>query len=95
VGTRKAEPFQSCPHRPYRPHTEKHGPAPTVDPGRCRRCGEPIEDRRPNWLAFADGSAAHVRCEDEREIARVQRAAFSPDAMRDPAELTIKGVPLP
>jgi len=26
----------------------------------CRCCGEPIVDRRPDWLAFADRTAAHV-----------------------------------
>src|SRR4051794_424323 len=31
---------------------------------RCRRCGEPIEDRGVRaWIPFVDGTAAHDDCE--------------------------------
>jgi hypothetical protein len=65
---------------------------------RCRRCGGRIEDRRPGWLAFADGTAAHVACEDRwlAELVRRQAAtAFTPEALADTAELMICGGLLP
>ncbi len=60
----------------------------------CRRCGEPIVDRRPDWLAFADSTAAHVVCEDRwyvEDVKRRAQKAFSPEAMADPAEVMVDG----
>jgi hypothetical protein len=60
----------------------------------CRRCGEPIVNRRPDWLAFADHTAAHVVCEDRwyvEDVKRRAQLAFSPEAMADPAEVMVHG----
>ena len=60
----------------------------------CRRCGGPIYDQQPGWLAFRDGTAAHLACEDRWEIERIKRQAakaFSREAMADPAEVMIHG----
>ncbi len=64
----------------------------------CRHCGGLIEDLRPGWLAFADGTAAHLGCHDRAEVERIKaRAAkaLSPEAATDPAELMVRGEPLP
>jgi hypothetical protein len=63
----------------------------------CRYCGRLI-DWRNEGLVFADGTGAHVACEDRRhaELARRQAArALTPDALADPAELMIRGELLP
>jgi len=62
---------------------------------RCRRCSGRIEDRRPGWLAFADGTAAHVACEDRWERECVGRHAFWPEAIAEEAGVTIRREPLP
>ena len=64
----------------------------------CRHCGGLIEDLRPGWLAFGDGTAAHLGCHDRAEVERIKaRAAkaLSREAVADPAELTVRGEPLP
>jgi hypothetical protein len=43
--------------------------------GRCRCCGGPIDWRRPGGVTFADGSAAHVPCYEQDEIAHFLAAA--------------------
>lgn len=43
----------------------------------CRHCGEPIDWRRGLGLAFADGSVAHLVCDNEVEIARARPRAAS------------------
>jgi hypothetical protein len=61
---------------------------------RCRRCGETVDGRSFQVLAFADGSAAHEACEDRwRAEGVVRRAgnASTPEALADEAELTIRG----
>jgi hypothetical protein len=53
---------------------------------------------RPGWLAFADGTAAHLGCHDRAEVERIEaRAAkaLSREAAADPAELVVRGEPLP
>jgi hypothetical protein len=63
----------------------------------CRCCGGLIDWRR-DGVAFADGTAAHVLCEDRwhAELARRQAArALTPEALADPAELMIRGELLP
>ena len=63
---------------------------------RCRYCGHPIDWRRPSSVAFADGTAAHLACYEEAEVARLleagRRAVESPDALADPAEAMLKGL---
>jgi hypothetical protein len=65
----------------------------------CRRCGGAIADRgRDAWLPFADGTAAHLTCEDAWDLERLRaRAAnaLSPAALADGAELVARGEPLP
>jgi len=66
---------------------------------RCRRCGGAIADRGPDaWIPFADGSAAHLTCEDRWELQRLRARAenaLTPDALADEAEVTVRGGPLP
>ena len=60
----------------------------------CRQCGEPIDWRRGLGLAFADGTVAHVACDDAVEEARLRRAgrrAVNPDLVGDPGEIMIRG----
>jgi hypothetical protein len=60
----------------------------------CRHCGKPARDGRA--LAWSrNWEVAHRSCHDEREIDRLlaaaHRAVGSPDAMADPAEVTLHG----
>ena len=65
----------------------------------CRRCGGLIEDRGPRaWVPFADGTAAHDDCEGRwyaEDRLRRSAALFSPEALADEAEVTLRGEPLP
>ena len=65
----------------------------------CRHCGGDIDWCRGLGLAFADGTIAHVACDDGAEVARLleagRRVVESPDALADPAELMVRGEPLP
>jgi hypothetical protein len=58
-----------------------------------------VDWTRPGGLAFLDRSSAHVRCYEEAEVARLlaagRRAVASPDALADPAEVMLRGEPLP
>ena len=61
----------------------------------CIHCEGPIDWRRPTCVAFGDGTGAHLACYEEAELARLlaagKRAAASPEALADPAELTLAG----
>ncbi len=61
----------------------------------CRRCGGAIVDRGPDaWAPFADGTAAHMTCEDAWEVERLRARAgnaLSPEALADEAEVTARG----
>ncbi len=62
----------------------------------CRRCGGPIVDRGPvAWIPFADGTAAHLACEDARDVERLRaqaRNAPSLDALVDGGEVAVRGL---
>jgi hypothetical protein len=55
---------------------------------RRRRCGERMGWPEPEGVIYADGTAEHHRC---RVWAAAERAIASPDALADPAEITIRG----
>jgi hypothetical protein len=61
----------------------------------CMYCEDAIDWRRPYGVTFGDGTAAHLGCYEEAEVARVceaaRRAVLSPDAIADPAEVMIRG----
>jgi hypothetical protein len=60
---------------------------------RCRHCGDLIVWRRGLGLAFADGTVAHVACDDTVEVARLlaaARHAVNPHLAADPAELMLQ-----
>lgn len=66
---------------------------------RCRFCAGPLDWSGPGAIPFADRSAAHLTCADRAEVARLlaagRRAVESPDALSDPAEVTLRGEELP
>jgi hypothetical protein len=70
-----------------------------LDGSLCRHCFERMDWRSGNSLAFGDGTAAHLTCADQLEVARLlaagRRAVSSPDALADPAEVMLHGGPLP
>jgi tubulysin polyketide synthase-like protein len=41
---------------------------------RCRYCGRRVTWNEPSGVPFADGTAAHVSCYDQAEIARLLKA---------------------
>ncbi len=60
----------------------------------CRHCGGLIEDLRPGWVPFADGTAAHLGCHDAAEVERIRARAANattPAALADEAEVTARG----
>ena len=60
----------------------------------CRHCGAAIDWRRQYAVIYADGSAAHDHCREQAEAERLGLAAaraVSAEAMRDPAEIVIRG----
>jgi hypothetical protein len=60
---------------------------------RCRRCGDRLNYRRDwNTRAFADGTGTCGPC---YYLEAAERACCSPDALADPAELTVRGEELP
>jgi hypothetical protein len=70
-----------------------------LDGSLCRHCFERMDWRSGNSLAFGDGTAAHLTCADQLEVARLlaagRRAVSSPDALADPAEVMLHAGPLP
>jgi hypothetical protein len=65
---------------------------------RCRWCGDRLAWPGPAGIVFADGTAECMRCEareGERLMAAGRRAIDSPDALADPAEVGLRGGPLP
>lgn len=62
---------------------------------RCRHCEGALDWTRPGWVPFADGTAAHLGCYEEAEVARLlaaaKRSLFSPDALADPGEVLLHG----
>jgi hypothetical protein len=61
---------------------------------RCRRCGDRLAWRSPAGIRLADGTAECMECEAgeaERLLAAGRRAAESPDALADPAEVLPRG----
>ena len=73
-----------------REHANEHG----VN-NECRHCGEPIDWRRGLGLAFADGTVAHLACDDASEVAGIwaaaERVTQSPEALVDSAEVMLRG----
>jgi hypothetical protein len=66
----------------------------------CRFCRALVDWREPGGIAFADRRAAHVTCYERAEVERLlaagRRAAESPDALADEAELLLlQGEALP
>lgn len=65
---------------------------------RCSWCGEWLAWPGPAGIVLGDGTAECMPCADG-EVWRLMeagdRAVNSPDALADPAELTVRGVPLP
>jgi hypothetical protein len=68
--------------------------------GRCRHCGEPVTAEHyqhpggSQALPFADGSAAHLSCDDQVYVHRILAAAaraVAPGLDRDEAEITLRG----
>jgi len=70
-----------------------------LDGSLCRYCGDRMDWRSGDALAFGDGTAAHLTCADAVEVARPlaagQRAANSAGARADEAEAMRHGGPLP
>jgi hypothetical protein len=65
------------------------------EPGeRCQHCAGRVESGRPGWLAFANGTAAHVTREDRWHavVARHKAAsgASTTEALSDPTESMIR-----
>jgi hypothetical protein len=61
---------------------------------RCRRCGNPRAWPGPVGSTYADGTAECTACADaevDRLLDAGRRAAASPDALADPAELMLRG----
>ena len=53
----------------------------------CRRCGGTIVDRGPEaWVPFADGTAAHLACEDRWYVEDALRRAGNAYAASDEDE---------
>ena len=60
----------------------------------CRHCGEVMGWPAPVGVMFADGTGAHHGCHERSEVERIRRRAANaatPAALRDPAEVTIRG----
>lgn len=60
----------------------------------CAFCEGAIDWRRPNCVAFADGTGAHLGCYEEAEVARLlaaARRAVNPALAADPAEVMLRG----
>ena len=61
----------------------------------CRVCGQPIAwPRLGAGLTYADGTSECMACADKevgRLLAAGSRAAESPDALADPAEVMLRG----
>jgi hypothetical protein len=65
---------------------------------RCRLCDAPLPWPEPAGIVLADGTAECMRCAEHeawRILSAAERAAISPDALADEAELTIRGELLP
>jgi hypothetical protein len=62
---------------------------------RCRYCGGMIDWRTAGAVAFADGTAAHVACYEQAEVARLhaaaRRALKGVVAVSDDGELLLRG----
>jgi hypothetical protein len=99
VGGVRGRPSQVPPALLARLREHKAGLAELLAGKACRRCGGAIADRGPDaWVPFADGTAAHMRCEDEWELSRLRaraEAALPPKVLADGAELVARGEPLP
>ncbi len=64
----------------------------------CRHCGEVMNWPAPVGVMFADGTGAHHACHERAEVERIRaraKNAVSREAAADPAELTVRGEPLP
>ncbi len=64
----------------------------------CRHCGDPLAWPGPVGITFADGTGAHHACHERAEVERIRaraKNAVSREAAADPAELTVRGEPLP